>query len=52
MWGVPRSGAPGWQRKGVPKPEALILDFTGVSEADYAAVNKHLGINMQTGEGD
>ena len=33
-------------------PEALILDFTGVSEADYAAVNKHLGINMHTGEGD
>jgi hypothetical protein len=30
-------------------PEALILEFTGVSEAEYAAVNKHLGIDMQTG---
>jgi len=33
-------------------PEALILEFTGVSEADYAAVNKQLGIDMQTGQGD
>jgi len=33
-------------------PEALILEFTGVSEAEYAAVNKHLGIDMQTGQGD
>jgi hypothetical protein len=32
--------------------EALILEFTGVSEAEYAAVNKHLGIDMQTGQGD
>ena len=32
-------------------PEALILEFTGVSEAEYAAVNKHLGIDMQTGQG-
>jgi hypothetical protein len=23
-------------------PEALILEFTGVTEAEYAAVNKHL----------
>lgn len=33
-------------------PEALILQFTGVTEADYAAVNKHLGIDMHTGQGD
>ncbi|MGH3176515.1 MAG: hypothetical protein ACRDPF_21960 [Streptosporangiaceae bacterium] len=33
-------------------PEALILEFTGVSEAEYAAVNKHLGIDVQTGQGD
>ena len=33
-------------------PEALILEFNGVSEADYEAVNKQLGIDMQTGEGD
>jgi hypothetical protein len=33
-------------------PEALILEFTGVSEAEYAAVNKQLGIDMHTGQGD
>ena len=33
-------------------PEALILEFTGVTEAEYAAVNKHLGIDMHTGQGD
>ena len=33
-------------------PEALILEFTGVSDADYAAVNKLLGIDTQTGGGD
>jgi len=33
-------------------PEMLILEFTGVSEADYTAVNKNLGIDMQTGQGD
>ena len=27
-------------------PEALILEFTGVSEVEYAAVNKHIGIDM------
>jgi hypothetical protein len=32
--------------------EALILEFTGVTEAEYAAVNKHLGIDMHTGRGD
>ena len=32
--------------------EALILEFTGVTEAEYAAVNKHLGIDMHTGQGD
>ncbi len=33
-------------------PEALSLEFTGVSEAEYEAVNKQLGIDMQTGQGD
>jgi hypothetical protein len=33
-------------------PEALILDFKGVSEADYQAVNKQLGIDMHAGQGD
>jgi hypothetical protein len=33
-------------------PEAVILEFTGVSEADYAEVNKQLGIDMQTGAGE
>ena len=33
-------------------PEALILEFAGVTEAEYAAVNKHLGIDMHTGQGD
>jgi hypothetical protein len=28
-------------------PETLILEFTGVSEAEYAAVNKHLGIRVR-----
>ncbi len=32
--------------------EALILEFTGVGEAEYAAVNKLLGIDMGTGQGD
>jgi len=32
--------------------EALILEFTGVGEAEYAAVNKQLGIDMETGQGD
>jgi hypothetical protein len=33
-------------------PEALILEFAGLGEAEYAAVNKHLGIDMNTGQGD
>jgi len=33
-------------------PEALILEFTGVTEAEYEAVNKQLGIDMHTGEGE
>src|SRR2546429_8672466 len=33
-------------------PEALILEFTGIGEAEYGAVNKQLGIDMQTGQGD
>jgi hypothetical protein len=32
--------------------EALILQFDGLGEAEYSAVNKALGIDMQTGEGD
>ena len=32
--------------------EQLILEFTGVSEAEYTAVSKHLGIDMHTGQGD
>ena len=33
-------------------PEALILEFARVTEAEYGAANKHLGIDMQTGQGD
>ena len=33
-------------------PEQLILEFTGVSEAEYTAVNKHLGLDMHTGQGE
>ena len=33
-------------------PEVLILEFTGVSEAEYTAVNEQLGIDMKTGMGD
>ena len=33
-------------------PEVLILEFSGVTEADYASVNRHLGIDMHTGVGD
>jgi hypothetical protein len=33
-------------------PEALILEFAGIGEAEYAAVNGQLGIDMHTGEGD
>ncbi len=32
--------------------DALILEFTGAGEAEYTAVNKHLGIDMSTGHGD
>ncbi len=32
--------------------EALVLEFTGLGEAEYAAVNRQLGIDMQTGEGN
>ena len=33
-------------------PEALILEFNGLGKAEYAAVNKQLGIDMTTGQGD
>lgn len=32
--------------------EALILEFAGLGEDEYTAVNKLLGIDMETGEGD
>ena len=32
--------------------EALILEFEGVGQADYAAVNAALGIDVQSGQGD
>jgi hypothetical protein len=33
-------------------PDALILEFTGLNDADYAAVNANLGIDPETGKGD
>lgn len=32
--------------------EALSLEFAGLGEDEYTAVNKFLGIDMETGEGD
>ncbi len=32
--------------------ETLILEFTGVGEAEYQAVNSELGLDAQTGKGD
>lgn len=32
--------------------EALILEFAGLTDADYRAVNANLGIDMDTGKGD
>ena len=32
--------------------ETLILEFTGIGEAEYKAVNSELGLDMQTGKGD
>lgn len=32
--------------------DALILEFEGVGADDYERVNGHLGIDMQSGEGD
>ena len=32
--------------------EASILEFSGLGEAEYAAVNTELGIDMRTGVGD
>jgi hypothetical protein len=31
-------------------PETLIVEVAGASEADHDAVNKHLGLDMQTGQ--
>lgn len=33
-------------------PDTLILEFTGVDQEEYAAVNSKLGIDMETGQGD
>jgi hypothetical protein len=33
-------------------PEALVYEFQGVTDAHYAAVSRHLGIDPETGEGD
>ena len=33
-------------------PELLILEFSDLGEAEYAAVNSRLGIDMHTGQGD
>jgi hypothetical protein len=33
-------------------PEALILEFDGVGREEYEAVNKILGIDMNSGAGD
>ena len=33
-------------------PEALILEFEGVGQKEYEAVNKELGIDMSTGTGN
>ena len=33
-------------------PEALILEFEGLGQDEYEAVNRALGIDMSTGEGD
>jgi hypothetical protein len=32
--------------------DALILEFDGLDRANYEAVNGHLGIDMDSGEGD
>ena len=32
--------------------EVLILEFAGLNDADYAAVNGNLGIDAETGQGD
>ena len=33
-------------------PEALILEFEGVGQKEYEAVNKELGIDMTSGQGN
>ena len=33
-------------------PEAVILEFDGIGPTEYEAVNKELGIDMATGDGD
>ena len=36
----------------IDMPAQLILEFDGVTEKEYEATNKALGIDMNTGEGD
>lgn len=46
-------GAGHHDKRGVDRmPEALILEFTGLTNADYEAVNANLGIDPDTGKGD
>ena len=52
MMGAPRRGAPGLRTGEVQVSEALILEFSGLGEKEYKAVNDQLGIDMQTGAGD
>jgi hypothetical protein len=33
-------------------PDALVYEFQGVTDAHYAGVSRHLGIDPETGEGD
>jgi hypothetical protein len=39
-------------REGVVMPEAVSYEFTGVSDADYAAVSRHLNIDPESETGD
>jgi len=46
------SALPSVFAKGVPMPHALVYEFEGVTDAHYAAVSRHLGIDPETGAGD
>ncbi len=32
--------------------EGLLIEFSGIGEAEYRAVNDKLGVNMETGDGE